>query len=180
MRLLLPMVWLLPLLFGCASGGKRLTDADRTAIYRLLERQQSAWNDGDLEGYLDAYHRGADLVGVERGRVQLGYLNFRSGFRRDVSSLGSGRISLHDLEIRETGPDTALALGRWHLEGSSAGDGEILFTLLARRFEEGVRKLFDDILAHHRERVLAERLLLRAPHASLRAPGRPQAGTPST
>ncbi len=53
-----------------------------------------------------------------------------------------GKLDFSGLEIRALGPDSALVLGRWHLQ-REAGEIGGVFTLVFQRFSEGWRIVHD-------------------------------------
>lgn len=132
---------LLPLLAsGCASG--RVTEEDRTDIYLVLERQRMAWNDGDLADFMDGYARSDELVMAGGGEFRRGWQTVQDRYRASYTPDTMGRLEFSDLEIRETGPDTALVLGRWRIERGPEATGGV-FTLILERRPEGWRIVHD-------------------------------------
>ena len=141
---------LLAVLCACATtaGGEgaadRLSERERRAILLVLDRQAAAWNEGDLEGFMEGYWRSPDLVFTSGGRVQRGWRTTLERYRRSYgdSPESMGTLSFGDLEVHGLGEEAAWVLGRWKLErGGEAASG--VFTLLFRRIEGEWRIVHD-------------------------------------
>jgi len=129
-------------LAACAiSIGDRTYDDDhsaedtRRAILRVLDDQANAWNQGDLEGFMEGYWESPELVFTSGGRVQRGW---RTTLDRYRATYGSGtdtmgRLSFYDVEIHPAGESSAWVLGRWALDRAGEDLGGV-FTLVFRRF----------------------------------------------
>jgi ketosteroid isomerase-like protein len=128
-------------LAACAiSIGDRSYDDDdsdeaaRRAILRVLDDQANAWNEGDLEGFMEGYWESPELVFTSGGRVQRGWQTtldrYRATYGTNTSTMG--RLSFYDVEIHPAG-DSAWVLGRWALDRSGDDLGGV-FTLVFRRF----------------------------------------------
>ncbi len=137
-RLALVVSLLLPLAGGCADTPKEISERDRTEIYLVLERQRMAWTSGSLVDFMDGYARSPDLVMAGAGEFRRGWQTIFDRYRAAYAANAMGRLTFSDLEIQSAGPDSALVLGRWHLETGPQGRGGV-FTLLFRRYDEGWR-----------------------------------------
>ncbi|MBI4617083.1 MAG: nuclear transport factor 2 family protein [Planctomycetes bacterium] len=137
----LPVLLLAPLLAaGCART--EITEDDRTEIYNVLERQQMAWNDGDVRDFMDGYLRSDDTVFAGAGEFHRGWQTVLSRYEKAYPAGRMGRLSFGDLEIDSAGPDAALVLGRWELQEADGAAGGV-FTLLFRRADDGWRIVHD-------------------------------------
>lgn len=105
----------------------------------MLLASADAWTRGDLDGYLDDYAPDATFVGstgLIRGRAEIRQ-RYTDGYWSTGMPEDGLRFEL--LEIRETGPGTAVAVGRYILydreteETTSTG----LFSLTLRRAGAG-------------------------------------------
>jgi len=119
-------------------------DARAAAIEILLKRSVEAWNAGDLEGFMDSYHRGPDLRFASGGTVHRGWQatleRYRQRYGNDPESMG--RLSFEDIEMTHLAPDAVLVFGRFRLwRGNAESTG--LFTLTVRRFDAGWRIVQD-------------------------------------
>jgi uncharacterized protein (TIGR02246 family) len=128
-------------LAGCRH---RFGEDDRRALAALLERQQQAWNRGDLAGYMDGYARTSALVFTSGGKIRRGWDETLAAYRKRYGGdrAGMGRLVLEPLEVQPIGGDGAVVLGRWRLtETPQAGGG--VFSVVAERRSEGWRIVHD-------------------------------------
>ncbi len=118
-------------------------DSVETAVRRLLEEQEEAWNDGDLEGFMRGYWDSPELVFTSGGSVHRGFGDLARRYRETYGSGAEmGRLAFSDLEVHPLGDSAAWALGAWALEhrGESLGG---VFTLVLRRFSGEWRIVHD-------------------------------------
>lgn len=131
-------------LLGCASGGRSGGVADTpvrvadhsisTEITRVLDRQAAAWNDGDVEGFMEGYWRSPELSFSSRGKVTRGFEPTLQHFRTSYPDRAAmGRLTFSDLEVTALSADSALVLGRWRIEGQKPTSGA--FSLTMRRID---------------------------------------------
>ncbi|MCA9705532.1 MAG: nuclear transport factor 2 family protein [Myxococcales bacterium] len=134
MRAALLLPWLCAALLGCRSD--RPTAADEAAIRSVLERQKQAWNRGDIDGFMEGYHRRPEIVFTSGGQVRRGFDQTLAAYRRKyVDGDAMGHLEFHDVELQPVGPDGAVALGRWVLTDTPQAAGGV-FTLVLTR-EQG-------------------------------------------
>lgn len=138
MRRLALVVALVPIAFGCASSPAEISERDRTEIYKVLERQRMAWTAGSLVDFMDGYARSPDLVMAGQGEIRRGWQTLFDRYRASYAPDAMGRLTFGELEIQSAGPDSALVIGRWHLDDGGPGR-EGAFTLLFRRYDVGWR-----------------------------------------
>jgi ketosteroid isomerase-like protein len=114
-----------------------------TAIHAVLAAQDSAWNRGDIDGFMAGYARNNGTLFISGDSVTRGWQTVHDRYRKKYNTRAKmGTLSFSDLEIRKISGDAALAIGTWSLQ--RAGDrphGK--FTLLFRRLPEGWRIVLD-------------------------------------
>jgi len=129
----------LPVVSGCA--GIHPLDDDPLLV---ILKQQSAWNAGDLTGFMAGYHRDAGTTfsssdGMIRGWDTV-LERYRKRYGTDRSSMG--HLTFTDLEQRPLGREAVLVTGKWHLKKAEGPLGGV-FTLVMVRFAEGWRIVHD-------------------------------------
>jgi len=127
MKRLLPLLlFALPCLAVATTG---------TEIIAILETQAAAWNEGDIEGFMEYYLKDDSLRFASGGSVARGWRSTLDRYRESYPDRAAmGALGFSDLEITELGPDAAVAFGRWRLvreKDSPHG----LFTLTFRRID---------------------------------------------
>jgi ketosteroid isomerase-like protein len=128
---------------GCVGPARRFAAADRAAVVAVLDAQRTAWNRGDLDGYMDGYARTDDLVFTSGGGIRRGWTVTRDRYRARYGGdrAGMGTLAFEILEVQAVGPDGAIVLGRWKVEGPQAGAG--VFSVVLERRPEGWRIVHD-------------------------------------
>jgi ketosteroid isomerase-like protein len=141
---------------GLATAGRNTPpdkiQVDRAAITSVLTAQQSAWNRGEVEAFLQGYWRSPELTFSGSGGIARGWDGVLARYREyypDRSAMG--KLDFSGLEFRSLGPDAALVLGHWHLERLKGNVGGV-FSLVFERFPEGWRIIHD-----HTSEVPADR-----------------------
>jgi beta-aspartyl-peptidase (threonine type) len=143
-----PVVFLAALstLFAHSAAPAREKGADeaRRAILQVLEAQQSAWNKGDLPGFMQGYWKSDRLTFFSGSNRTAGWQATLDRYRQRYQGEGRemGKLTFADLEVEMLGPDSALVRGRWQLRLKASNPGG-LFTLILRRFPEGWRIVHD-------------------------------------
>lgn len=113
------------------------------ALHQLLTTQATAWNRGDIEGFMEGYWKSDQTTFSGSSGVSRGWQALLDRYRKNYSTRAiMGHLEFSELEITPLGDDAAMILGRWHLDRESGPAGGV-FTLVARRFPEGWRIIHD-------------------------------------
>ncbi|MDH4071150.1 MAG: nuclear transport factor 2 family protein [Ignavibacteria bacterium] len=113
------------------------------SIAQLLEVQQTAWNRGDIEGYMQGYWKSDSLVFTSGGSVNRGWDATYAKYLRSYDTPEKmGTLRFHSVEISVFPGGTASVLGRWELQRTGDRPAGV-FSLLLRRFPDGWRIILD-------------------------------------
>lgn len=133
---------------ACATGDPIPQPSPQNAaseIVAMLQASAEAWNRGDLDAFLADYDDEATFVGASgliRGRAEI-----RRRYVDGYWSQGTApdRLTFQDIDVRVTGPGTAMAVGRYILRDRRTDErtGTGLFTLLLARNNGGWKILHD-------------------------------------
>ena len=116
---------------------------DRAAITKVLDDQQSNWNHGNVDAFLEGYWRSPDLTFSGTGGIARGWDGVLARYKRNYPDrVAMGQLDFSGLECRFLGNDAALVLGHWHL-ARAQGDVGGVFSLVWQRFPEGWRIIHD-------------------------------------
>jgi uncharacterized protein (TIGR02246 family) len=93
-------------------------EAEKAAIRRVVADMEAAWNRGDFAGYMAGFKK-PDVVFVSRGEFQKDWQGTLDHYVRDYGGdpARRGRLRFRDLRIELLGPDSAMLVGRYRLEG---------------------------------------------------------------
>jgi ketosteroid isomerase-like protein len=128
-----------------ASAGRRRHHTNPVPEIRaVLDRQVVAWNERDLEGFMEGYWKSAGLTFFSIGTRRSGWQEAIAGYRSRYQGEGHemGHLDFSDLQIEMLGPRAAFVRGHWHLTFTTGGAGG-LFTLIFRKLPEGWRIVHD-------------------------------------
>ena len=140
--------WLILALFGASqlvlAQAKATPDAE-SEIRSLLSVQVSAWNRGDLKGYMQGYWHSEELTffagDAESAGWEAAYQRYRTSYQAKDKEMG--RLTFTNLRVRVLAPDAAFVRGRWQLSMRNGSQRVGLFTIVLQRFPEGWRIIHD-------------------------------------
>lgn len=117
------------------TGQDALDDSIPAAVETVLRAQEKAWNDGDLDAFMEHYWKSEALTFSSGGDTTRGWNATLNRYReRYPTREKMGRLTLSEFEITPLSDSAALVLGRWQVER----DSEPLkgnFSLLARKID---------------------------------------------
>ena len=108
--------------------------AHRKAISQVLATQTTAWNRGDVAGFMQGYWKNDSLVFIGKSGLTYGWQQTLDNYRRSYPNAAAmGQLDFSNLKVQPVSPDAAYVIGRWHLARPSAGDLQGHFLLVFRR-----------------------------------------------
>lgn len=136
------------LLLTLAAAASQPT-SPQAAIREVLNNQVEAWNNKDLQGFMQGYWRSPDLTFVSGATVYRGWDNAMERYRKAYQSEGKqmGKLTFSDLQIEMLAPSAALVRGSFHLAMPDGKQPHGVFTLVFRKFPEGWRIIHDHTCA---------------------------------
>ena len=116
---------------------------DVEAVRAVMLAQQSAWNRGDVEAFMDGYERAETTTFVSGEELTRGWQTVLDRYRQRYSSRDQmGTLDFSELDIRPLSSSYVLADGRWRLtRANDSPHGR--FTLLFRKTGDGWRIVHD-------------------------------------
>src|SRR5215467_6358547 len=80
------------------------------AIRAVMDAQQTAWNRGDIDSFMDGYERGETTTFVSGNDVTRGWQTVLDRYKQRYSTKEQmGTLAFSDLQVQSLGPDIALA-----------------------------------------------------------------------
>jgi uncharacterized protein (TIGR02246 family) len=114
-------------------------------IREVLERQQAAWNRGDVAAFMEGYENSPDTTFVGT-TVTRGYQQVLERYRQRYPNRDAmGELTFSEIEVHRLGPGHAWAMGRFALKRNAAGGGDASgrFTLLLKKTKAGWKIILD-------------------------------------
>jgi ketosteroid isomerase-like protein len=108
---------------------------DKQAIIKLMADQQSAWNKGDIDGFMQGYWKSDSLVFVGKTTPVYGWQSTIDRYKKtypDKATMGQLNFTIVKLEVLD--PKNAFILGGWHLK-RTIGDIGGYFTLWFKKID---------------------------------------------
>ncbi len=106
------------------------------AINEILDIQTKAWNDGDVDAFMEFYWKSDDLTFSSTGSTTRGWEATKANYKRRYPTRESmGQVAFSEIEVFALGDSAALVLGRWLLKRKPTDIGGN-FSLVFRRIDD--------------------------------------------
>jgi len=129
--------------FLCIVAGSPLSAHDEAVdgekldhvLTNVLATQARAWNNADIEGFMEHYWKSEQLTFSSGGKTTRGWQATMTRYKKRYATPEKmGRLTFDHLEFVALGDSTALVLGQWHLERAAKNIGGN-FSLVFRRLD---------------------------------------------
>jgi len=107
-------------------------DDDKTAIRNVMHEQLIAWNNGNIDAFMQTYWQSDSLLFVSNPPTY-GWQQTLDRYKKvypDTAAMG--KLSFDLLELKQLSPEYYFVMGKWHLK-RTAGDVGGIFTLIFRK-----------------------------------------------
>jgi ketosteroid isomerase-like protein len=122
---------ILALSAGCVSPNP---GADENAIRNLLAAQETAWNQGNIEEFMEGYWKSDSLMFIGNP-ITYGWNPTLARYQKtypDQEAMGILKFTFY--EFKFISPDACLVTGKYHLK-RTADEPSGMFTLLLRKIK---------------------------------------------
>ncbi|HZX59827.1 MAG TPA: nuclear transport factor 2 family protein [Mucilaginibacter sp.] len=118
--------------FLCISSYLCLAQ-DREAVIKVLDDQRTAWNKGDIEGFMQGYWKSDSLMFIGKSAPVYGWQSTLDRYKKSYpGKAGMGELTFDIIQVKILDDHNAFVLGGWHLKlENSALSG--YFTLWFRK-----------------------------------------------
>ncbi len=143
MKILLNAILILFCAVSSQAQVGQLNSNDEEAIRTLMKDQESAWNEGDIDRFMEGYWNSDKLVFVGGSGATYGWEETRVGYhKRYPDRTAMGELTFTILQMDALGSSHARVLGKYHLK-RTIGDASGTFTLLFYHFPDGWKIISD-------------------------------------
>lgn len=133
------------LLLGCNPLTKPKFDAaaETQAIRAVFTAQQIAWNNGDLEGFMEGYWKSDSLQFMSLRGINHGWQETLEGYQKGYPDRAAmGTLSFDILRITPLSTTHFVVMGRYHLT-RSGGNLDGAFTLIFKKINQKWVAIYD-------------------------------------
>lgn len=125
------------MLTPCLLAAALLQPALAPGPLDVIATQAAAWNDGDLDAFMEHYWKDDRLSFSAGGRTVRGWQATLDNYRRRYPTKDAmGKLKFSELELQPLGDDAALVLGRWQVQPAGGGaERGGNFSLVFRRID---------------------------------------------
>ena len=89
-------------------------------IQHVMDRQQEAWNQGDLEDYMNGYWKSDSLRFIGKRGITYGWQPTLDNYKKGYPNADAmGRLQFTNLSMELTGDSSAYVIGKWQLYRST-------------------------------------------------------------
>lgn len=128
---------------NCLSLSQEQMTSDKDQILFVLMTQARAWNNGDIEGYMQGYWKSDSLLFTSGNKIQRGWQATFEKYKKSYDTKAKmGTLKFSQIEITLLSPASAWVLGHWELEREKDYPGGV-FTLVLRKFADGWKIVHD-------------------------------------
>jgi hypothetical protein len=115
-------------------AGNKISEKEKNEIRQLLQKQVEAWNEGDLEKFMETYWKSEELSFVGSRGPTYGWKATLDSYKKGYPDKGAmGELELNILKIAKIDKKTILVIGRFDL-AREIGDLGGYYTLVIQKF----------------------------------------------
>ncbi len=114
------------------------TEDVKVIITKIMQDQEVAWNNGDIDAFMVAYWKSDSLKFIGKNGITYGWQNTLDNYKKSYPDKATmGILDFTILSIDQASPGTAIVVGKWFLkrEKSEKGDVGGYFTLIWKKTE---------------------------------------------
>jgi ketosteroid isomerase-like protein len=106
---------------------------DEVIIRSALETQRLAWNEGDVEKFMETYWKNDSLMFIGKSGITYGWQNTLENYKKGYPDTAAmGKLTFNILEVKRLSVLYFFVAGKWHLT-RSIGNVEGHFTLIFKK-----------------------------------------------
>ncbi len=101
----------------------------------MLEVQTTAWNRGDLEGFMQTYWNNDSLMFIGKNGIKWGWQNTLENYKKGYpDTTAMGKLSYDLIQVKQLSPEYFFVVGKWMLK-RSIGDLSGHYNLVLRKIK---------------------------------------------
>jgi ketosteroid isomerase-like protein len=130
-----------------AQDLQTLTTASREQldVVKVLLNQQTAWNHGDIDAFVQTYKDAPDTLMVTH-QISHGFAGLVEEYKHDYPTKAAmGTLTFSELEARPLDANFAIVVGKYHLDRAKkdGGNAEGVFSVVLEKTDKGWKIILD-------------------------------------
>ena len=119
------------LLFSTIALGQIHVSGMPTEVFKTIEAQQKAWNNGDIDSFMIGYWESDSLLFIGSSGVNHGYDNTLSNYKKSYPNKEAmGTLTFRNRSWTPISKNSALLIGSWHLSEELNGMYSLIWKIV--------------------------------------------------
>ncbi len=126
---------LLSVIFNLVVFAQPKQSSEKQEIGRILMNQKEAWNNGNMERYMEGYWKNDSLLFISKKGITRGWQATLANYKKSYPDRSSmGKLHFDILAIEFLHPNAAHVIGKWYLKrNEEKGDLSGHFSLIVKK-----------------------------------------------
>jgi uncharacterized protein (TIGR02246 family) len=108
---------------------------DEKEILKLLSDQNKAWNNGNIEGFMQGYWKNDSLMFIGKSGVHWGWQETLNNYKKGYpDTTAMGKLAFDIIKVKKLSPEYYYVVGKWMLT-RSVGNLSGHYDLLLRKIK---------------------------------------------
>ena len=121
---------------GCVANESSYNQKETiVTLSSLMDEQEKAWNQGDLDGFMSSYWKSDSLAFIGSRGLSKGWVTTLDNYKKSYPTPEKmGRLAFNNLEMEQVSENTAFVIGQWTLfrsQDTLAGHYSLLWKKIA-------------------------------------------------
>ena len=117
--------------------------SQKKEILKVMTDQQTAWNNGNIDGYMQGYWKNDSLLFIGSKGPTYGWQKTLDNYKKSYPNKEKmGILEFSDIQVKMLGKKHAYVFGKWKLVRTNDSPNGI-YTLIFEKFKDGWKVISD-------------------------------------
>ena len=117
--------------------------SQKKEILKVMTDQQTAWNNGNIDGYMQGYWKNDSLLFIGSKGPTYGWQKTLDNYKKSYPNKEKmGILEFSDVQVKKLGKKHAYVFGKWKLVRTNDSPNGI-YTLIFEKFKDGWKIISD-------------------------------------
>ncbi len=108
----------------------------KNVILQIMNEQEKAWNNGNLQKFMDGYWKNDSLKFIGKNGMTYGWKNTLQNYQKNYATKEArGKLNFSILHLEMIGKKEAFMIGKWKIERADSTILQGHFTLIWRKID---------------------------------------------